>query len=87
MADKTGPSAGDDLATVLQAQGRNDEAEQAARQALATLQKNFKHWQIADAESVLGGTLMVLMIVRPTWFRWLSLLFFGYTILILALTA
>ena len=35
----------------------------------------------------LGGILMVLMIVRPKWFRWLSLLFFGYTILILALTA
>ncbi|MCP3960329.1 MAG: tetratricopeptide repeat protein [bacterium] len=48
------------LATVLQAQDKNEEAEQAARQALAILQKYFKHWQIADAESVLGGTLMAL---------------------------
>ncbi len=36
---------------------------------------------------LIGGTLMLLMIVRPQWFKWLSLAFFVYTIVILALTA
>ncbi len=36
---------------------------------------------------ILGGVLMVLMILRPKWFKWLSVVFTGYTILILYLTA
>ena len=35
----------------------------------------------------LGGVLMVLMIVRPPWFKWLSVVFTAYTVLILYLTA
>jgi hypothetical protein len=35
----------------------------------------------------LGGGLMVLMMLRPKWFKWLSVVFTAYTILILALTA
>ncbi len=35
----------------------------------------------------LGGVLMALMIVKPQWFKWLSVVFTGYTILILYLTA
>ncbi len=35
----------------------------------------------------LGAGLMALMIVRPQWFKWLSVVFTGYTILILLLTA
>ena len=30
---------------------------------------------------------MALMIVKPQWFKWLSVVFTGYTILILYLTA
>ncbi|MDX1406016.1 MAG: hypothetical protein R3192_15840 [Woeseiaceae bacterium] len=36
---------------------------------------------------VLGGALVLLMIVRSQWFTWLSVVFTGYTILILYLTA
>jgi hypothetical protein len=36
---------------------------------------------------VLGGSLMVLMILKPQWFKWLSIVFTGYTVLILYLTA
>ncbi|NNF15480.1 MAG: hypothetical protein HKN70_01980 [Gammaproteobacteria bacterium] len=36
---------------------------------------------------VLGGSLMLLMIVRPSWFKWLSVLFTAYTLVILYLTA
>ena len=36
---------------------------------------------------VLGGSLMVLMILKPQWFKWLSVVFTAYTILILYLTA
>lgn len=36
---------------------------------------------------ILGGGLMVLMIISPQWFKWLSVVFAGYTILILYLTA
>ena len=36
---------------------------------------------------LLGGGLMLLMILKPQWFKWLSLVFTGYTILILFLTA
>ena len=34
-----------------------------------------------------GAGLMALMILKPVWFKWLSVLFTGYTILILYLTA
>lgn len=36
---------------------------------------------------ILGGVLMLLMIVRSQWFKWLSVVFTGYTIMILYLTA
>lgn len=36
---------------------------------------------------LLGGILMTLMIMKPQWFRSLSVIFTGYTILILYLTA
>ncbi|MGI9261608.1 MAG: hypothetical protein ACR2QR_06220 [Woeseiaceae bacterium] len=36
---------------------------------------------------ILGGILMALMILRPQWFKWLSVVFTAYTILILYLTA
>ncbi|MDH3362422.1 MAG: hypothetical protein OEM45_01845 [Gammaproteobacteria bacterium] len=36
---------------------------------------------------ILGGSLMALMMLRPQWFKWLSVVFSGYTILILYLTA
>ena len=35
----------------------------------------------------LGGILMMLMILKPRWFNWLTIVFTGYTILILYLTA
>jgi hypothetical protein len=35
----------------------------------------------------LGVGLMVLMLMKPQWFRWLSVIFTAYTILILYLTA
>jgi len=36
---------------------------------------------------ILGGMLMVLMMLKPQWFKWLSVVFTGYTLLILYLTA
>ena len=36
---------------------------------------------------ILGGSLIALMILKPQWFKWLSVVFTGYTILILYLTA
>jgi hypothetical protein len=36
---------------------------------------------------ILGGTMMVLMMLKPQWFKWLSVVFTGYTLLILYLTA
>ena len=36
---------------------------------------------------VLGGLLMVAMMIRPQWFKWLSVVFTAYTLLILYLTA
>ena len=36
---------------------------------------------------IIGGGLTVLMILRPQWFKWLSVLFTVYTIMILYLTA
>ena len=36
---------------------------------------------------LLGGVLMALMILRPQWFKGLSVVFTGYTVLILLLTA
>ena len=36
---------------------------------------------------ILGGILVLLMIVRPLWFKWLSVVFTAYTLLILYLTA
>ena len=36
---------------------------------------------------VLGGALMILMILKPQWFKWLSVVFTIYTLLILYLTA
>ena len=36
---------------------------------------------------ILGGLLMVLIILKPQWFKWLSIVFTGYTLLILYLTA
>jgi len=39
------------------------------------------------AVPILGGTLMVLMLLKPQWFKWLSVVFTAYTILILYLTA
>ena len=36
---------------------------------------------------ILGGILMTLIITRPIWFKWLSVVFTAYTILILYLTA
>jgi hypothetical protein len=36
---------------------------------------------------ILGISLMALMILKPQWFKWLSVTFTGYTILILVLTA
>ncbi len=36
---------------------------------------------------ILGGSLMALMMLRPQWFKWLSVVFSGYTVLILYLTA
>ncbi len=36
---------------------------------------------------ILGGGLMLLMISKPQWFKWLSVVFTGYTVLILYLTA
>ncbi len=34
-----------------------------------------------------GGLMMLAMIFRPQWFRWLTVIFAGYTLLILYLTA
>ena len=45
------------LATVLLEQGDFDRAEAAAAEALRIYQENYKHWRIADAESVLGSCL------------------------------
>ena len=39
------------------------------------------------AVPILGGALMVLMLLKPPWFKWLSVVFTAYTILILYLTA
>ena len=36
---------------------------------------------------IFGGSLMALMILKPQWFKWLSVVFTGYTIGILYLTA
>ena len=36
---------------------------------------------------LLGGGIVLLMIVKPAWFRWLSAIFLAYTLLILYLTA
>ena len=36
---------------------------------------------------ILGASLMAAMILRPQWFKWLSVVFTGYTVLILFLTA
>jgi len=36
---------------------------------------------------VLGGILMLLLMLKVQWFKWLSVVFTGYTILILYLTA
>ncbi|MBT8095960.1 MAG: hypothetical protein HKN35_05980 [Woeseia sp.] len=36
---------------------------------------------------ILGGTLMLLMMLKPRWFEWLSIVFTVYTVLILYLTA
>ena len=36
---------------------------------------------------IFGGMLMVLMMLKPQWFKWLSVVFTGYTFLILYLTA
>jgi len=36
---------------------------------------------------IAGGVLMALIMLRPNWFKWLSVLFTIYTILILYLTA
>jgi hypothetical protein len=36
---------------------------------------------------IVGGLLMVGVILKPAWFKWLSVLFTGYTVLILYLTA
>jgi len=36
---------------------------------------------------ILGGGLMILMMLKPQWFKWLSVVFTGYTIMILYLTA
>lgn len=36
---------------------------------------------------ILGASLMALMILKPGWFKWLSVLFTVYTLLILYLTA
>ena len=35
----------------------------------------------------LGGGLMVLMVLKPLWFKSLSIVFSGYTVMILYLTA
>ena len=48
------------LATALQEKGELEEAKVLAERALAILQKNLVNWQVADAESVLGGCLMSL---------------------------
>ncbi len=45
------------LATVLQAMGDAKGAEAAVNKALDIYQKNYKHWLVADAESVRGGIL------------------------------
>jgi hypothetical protein len=36
---------------------------------------------------ILGGVLMLLIILKPGWFRWVSVVFTAYTLLILYLTA
>ncbi len=36
---------------------------------------------------VIGGCMMILMILKPQWFKWLSVVFTAYTVLILLLTA
>ncbi len=36
---------------------------------------------------ILGGSQMILMILKPQWFKWLSVVFTVYTLLILYLTA
>ena len=36
---------------------------------------------------ILGGILMVLVILRPRWFTWLSVVFTAYTCMVLFLTA
>ena len=43
------------LATALQDKGELEEAEKLAQEALEILRKNLRNWQVADAESVLGG--------------------------------
>ncbi len=49
------------LATVLRATGDDENAEKTARQALEILNNSYlKHWRVADAESVLGETLVAL---------------------------
>ena len=36
---------------------------------------------------ILGGSLMMLMLLKPQWFKWLSIVFTVYTAMILYLTA
>lgn len=36
---------------------------------------------------IVGGILLLLMILKPAWFKWLSVVFAGYTVLIVYLTA
>jgi len=36
---------------------------------------------------IIGGILMLLLVLIPRWFRWLSVVFTGYTFMILYLTA
>jgi len=43
------------LATALQDKGELEEAEELAQEALEIFRKNLRNWQVADAESVLGG--------------------------------
>ena len=42
---------------------------------------------VSFAFPILGGSLIALMLLKPQWFKWLSVLFTAYTILILYLTA
>lgn len=41
----------------------------------------------ADDVCRYAGVLLLLMILKPAWFKWLSVVFAGYTALILYLTA